>query len=153
MGWTWKLRSKPLWIPPERGNPSLSPELKGSVLVTRKKSCCWGVFREIIGRHGCIPELSCEFRRMLDSINVQFWGRNAKDSESFWSPQWSGGELYCSRTTWLIGIVRKRRISATRIFLINSPLSFIQSGGWILGMQTTCGKLIFAVETITWVEK
>lgn len=54
---------------------------------------------------------------------------------------------------YLTGTARKRRIDAARIFLINSPLSSVQSGGWILGMQTTCGKLIFAVQTITWVEK
>lgn len=36
----------------------------------------------MIGRHGCIPELSCEFRGMLASISVQFWGRNVTDTES-----------------------------------------------------------------------
>lgn len=36
----------------------------------------------MIGRHGCIPKLSCEFRGMLASINIQFGGRNAMDIES-----------------------------------------------------------------------
>lgn len=36
----------------------------------------------MIGRHGCIPDLSCELGGMLGSINIQFGGRNAMDTES-----------------------------------------------------------------------
>jgi len=49
---------------------------------------------------------------------------------------------------YLIGTMRKRRIGATRKSLINSPVSLIQSGVWVLGRQTACGKLIFAVQPV-----
>lgn len=36
------------------------------------------------GRCGYMPELSCEFRRLIASINVQFGGGgNVTDTESF----------------------------------------------------------------------
>lgn len=43
-----------------------------------------------------MPELSCEFRGLFASINIQFLGRNVTDTESF--ATLSEGEINCSRS-------------------------------------------------------
>lgn len=36
----------------------------------------------MIGKHGCIRQLSCELRGMLASINIQFWWKDVVDTET-----------------------------------------------------------------------
>lgn len=126
MGWAWKLQSKPLWIHPERRNLSFSRELKGLSLIV--------VFMLLGDVYFCDRKVWMYawaflwIQRTVCFNKHTVFGEECDWHRVFCNPQWRGDKLF---QKYVIGTLRKRRISTTRVFLVHlSPPFRVEIGSW-----------------------